>query len=184
MCATTAWPDSVCMSPRSKTTAGCPVAVVLPSVTWLAIGVTAHVHAAHNRLIIPSPRTYSSLSCFGPHGLIRSSRGSEIHPVHPFSTSLPPPPNRLWYCNINEQLFCLDLISCNCKVMKYLPFGSAELCRFKVSGALTASLGGKNGSGVAGAKASDDKSEARDSMSGLRVHVGNKIFIVSDNQLR
>lgn len=54
--------------------------------------------------------------------------------------------------------------------MKYLPFGSAKLCRFKVPGALTASLGGKNGSRVAGAKASSDKSEACESLSGLKVH--------------
>ena len=80
--------------------------------------------------------------------------------------------------------FRLDLISCNCKVMKYLLFGSAKLCRFKVSGALTVSLGGKNGSRVARAQASSDKSEACESLSGLKVHEENKIFIVSDNQLR
>lgn len=80
--------------------------------------------------------------------------------------------------------FCLDLISCNCKVMKYLLCRSSKLCRFKVSGALTVSLGGKNGSRAAVAKASNDKSEACESMSGLKVHEENKIFIVSDNQLR
>lgn len=68
--------------------------------------------------------------------------------------------------------------------MKYLLFVSAKLCHFKVSGALTVSLGGKNGSRVAGAKASNDKSEACESISGLKVHGENKIFIVSDNQLR
>lgn len=66
--------------------------------------------------------------------------------------------------------FFLDLISCNCKVMKYLQFGSAKLCRFKVSGVLTVSLGGKNGSRVARATASNDKSGACESMSGLKVH--------------
>lgn len=80
--------------------------------------------------------------------------------------------------------FSLDLISRNCKVMKYLLFGLAELCRFKVSGALTVSLGGKNGSRVARAKASSDKSEACESMSGLKVLKESKIFIVRDNQLR
>ena len=60
--------------------------------------------------------------------------------------------------------FCLDLISCNCKVMKYLLFGSANLCRFKVSGALSVSPGGTNGSRVARAKASNDKSEACESV--------------------
>lgn len=77
-----------CMhEPRSKTTGGCPVAVVLPSVTWLPIGVTAHVHAAHNRLIIPSQCTYSSLSCFGPHRPIRFWRFIDIPTFtssHPF----------------------------------------------------------------------------------------------------
>lgn len=68
--------------------------------------------------------------------------------------------------------------------MKYLLFGSAKLCCFKVFGALTVSLGGKNGSRVAGAKASSDKSEACELMSGFKVHKENKIFIVSDNQIR
>ena len=72
----------------------------------------------------------------------------------------------------------LGFISCNCKVMKYLLFGLAKLCHFKISGAPTVSLGGKNGSRLARAKVSSDKSEVCEAMSGLKVHKENKMFIV------
>lgn len=181
MFVTMAWPDSVCVSPGSKASGGCPVAVVLPSMTWLVIGVTAHIHTAHNRLIILSPCTYSSHSCFGPHRPIRVLRFKDI----PVSSPPPPPPFSCPLDNtIQMNIFCLDLISCDCEVMKYLLFGSAELCFFKVSGALTVSQGGKTGSRVAGVKASNDKSEAFEWMSGLKVHKEKQVFIVSDDQIR
>jgi len=62
--------------------------------------------------------------------------------------------------------------------MKYLLFGSAKLCRFKVSEALTVRLGGSNGSEIARAKAPNDKSEACEVMSSLKEK--SKICIVLD----
>lgn len=77
------------------------------------------------------------------------------------------------------KLFCPDLISCNCKVMKNVLFGSAKLCHLKVSGAPAVSRRGKNGFRVAGMKPSSDESEAFELTSGLKVHKESKIFIFS-----